>query len=128
MNYQVLNPFKVKTSQGEVILTPGQIIRLNPDSADSLLASGKIKPNDSIGEIHSEPLEETLDSILWTARDTIIKNLDGRQYKATAEVRNVEDEIASLYKETLSSQGSISEFQDACKRWERFYTKTENNN
>lgn len=126
MIYEVLSTLKVKTKQGETILSPRQIINLNPSKADSWLAQGKIKPADSVA--HTEPLEETLDSILWAARDSIIKNLDGRQYKATAEVRNVEDEIAKFYKETLSSQGSISEFQDACKRWERFYTKTENNN
>jgi len=44
MKYQVLDTFKVKTSQGEMELQPGQIITLAHDKAIRLLNEDKIKP------------------------------------------------------------------------------------
>jgi hypothetical protein len=73
MTYQVLTELKVKTRQGEAILTPGQIINLDSSKADSLLALGKIKPTES--------LEEVMDAILWTSRNQIMDAHKGRQYK-----------------------------------------------
>ena len=108
MTYQVLSTMKVKTKQGETILSPGQIINLNPSKAESLLAEGKIKLT---------PLEEILDSILLEARDKIIQVHNGRQYHATDEIKALEDEIDRLYKAVLSGQGSLSDFQRACQKW-----------
>lgn len=44
MRYQVLDPFKVKTSQGERELKAGQVISLSHDKAFRLLSEGKLKP------------------------------------------------------------------------------------
>ena len=110
MTYQVLSTMKVKTKQGETILSPGQIINLNPSKAESLLAEGKIKLT---------PLEEILDSILLESRDKIIEAHEGKQYHSTDEIKALEDEIDRLYKGSLSGQGSLSEFQDAVNIWER---------
>lgn len=108
MTYQVLSTMKVKTKQGETILSPGQIINLNPSKAESLLAEGKIKLT---------PLEEILDSILKESMDKIIEAHEGRQYHATDEIKALEDEIDRLYKAVLSGQGSLSDFQSACQKW-----------
>lgn len=43
MRYQVIEAFKVKTSQGEMELQPGQVIILPKDKAIKLLNEGKIK-------------------------------------------------------------------------------------
>lgn len=110
MTYQVLTELKVKTKQGETILSPGQIINLNPAKADSLLAEGKIKQTS---------LEEILDSILKESMDKIIEAHKGRQYHATYEIRTSEDEIDSLYEAVLNGQESLSDFQDAVNIWER---------
>ena len=108
MTYQVLSTMKVKTKQGETILSPGHIINLNPSKAESLLAQGRIKQTS---------LEEILDSILKESMDKIIEAHEGRQYHATYEIRASEDEIDRLYKAVLSGQGSLSDFQRACQKW-----------
>lgn len=108
MTYQVLTALKVKTKQGETILYPGQIIDLNLSKAHSFIAQGKIKPMN---------LEETLDSILFNARDRIVNANDGSQYKANDEIRAVEDEINRLYKAVLNGQESLSDFPNACEKW-----------
>ncbi len=110
MTYQILTELKVKTKQGETILSPGQIINLNPSKADSLLAEGKIKQTS---------LEDILDSILNESMSKIIEAHEGRQYHATDEIRTSEDEIDRMYKAVLKSQGSLSGFQDAVNIWER---------
>jgi hypothetical protein len=101
---------KVKTKQGETILSPGQIISLTPSKAESLLSQGRIKQAN---------IEEILDSILKESMDKIIEAHEGRQYHATDEIRASEDEIDRLYKAVLSGQGSLSDFQNAVNIWER---------
>lgn len=44
MRYRVLEPFKVKISQGERELQTGQVITLPKDTAIRLLNEGKVKP------------------------------------------------------------------------------------
>lgn len=44
MRYAILDPFKIKTTQGEMQLQPGQVITLPQDKALKLLNEGKIKP------------------------------------------------------------------------------------
>ena len=117
MTYQVLTELKVKTRQGEAILTPGQVINLNPAKADSLLALGKIK---------QISIEETLDAILWELMDRIIETHKGRQYQATDEIRGIEEEIDRLYKEVLKGQAKLEDFRSACGDWEKAVRKNAN--
>lgn len=44
MRYHVLDPFKVKTSQGEMQLKAGQVITLSENKAIKLIEAGKINP------------------------------------------------------------------------------------
>jgi hypothetical protein len=117
MTYQVLSTLKAKTKQGEIILSPGQIINLNPSKADSWIAQGKIKPTS---------LEERLDSILWESRDKIIEAHKGRQYRANDETRGIEEETDRLYKEVLNGQAELEDFMNACINWEKVVKKNAN--
>ena len=119
MTYQVLTTLKVRTEQGETILSPGQIINLNQSKADSLLAQGKIKPT---------TLEETLDLILWASMDRIIETHKGKQYQATDEIRGIEEEIDRLYREVLKGQAKLEDFKKACLAWEEKLTNKVNIN
>lgn len=44
MKHQVLETFRVKTSQGELELQTGQVITLPEDKAISLIEAGKVRP------------------------------------------------------------------------------------
>jgi hypothetical protein len=46
MTYRLLTEIKVRTSQGETVLPPGKIIRLDQAKASILIDKGKIKPLD----------------------------------------------------------------------------------
>ncbi|MDA8163288.1 MAG: hypothetical protein M0022_10380 [Desulfobacteraceae bacterium] len=62
MKCQVLEPFKVRISQGEIELQPGQIITLDKDKAIKLLKEGKIIPTNNIAyKIYSNILQ----AFLW---------------------------------------------------------------
>ena len=111
MTYEVLSILRVKTKQGETILSPGQIITLNPSNADTLLAQGKIKLTDK------EFLEKTLDVILFSSRDKIIEAYEGMQYQNTDEIRGIEDEIGRIYKGALQGLSSLADFQAVCEKW-----------
>ena len=62
MKCRVLEPFRVKTSQGEIELQAGQIITLDKDKAIKLLNEGKISLTDNVAyKIYSK----TLQAYLW---------------------------------------------------------------
>ena len=62
MKCHVLEPFKVRTSRGEIDLLPGQIITLDKDKAIKLLKEGKIIPTNNIAyKIYSNILQ----AFLW---------------------------------------------------------------
>lgn len=119
MTYQVLSTLKVKTRQGETILSPGQIINLNPSKADSLLALGKIKPVEQTSmTARPESLEEMLNAIVLSSCNKIVEALNGKQYRASGEIRKAEEDINHLYHEVLNG---LAEYQAACQRWERLF-------
>ena len=61
MRYQVLETFKVKTSQGEIELQAGQTITLPHDKVLKLLNEGKIRPVERVAyRVYSEILEAYL--------------------------------------------------------------------
>jgi hypothetical protein len=70
----------------------------------------------------NESLQEVVDAILLTARDRIIEAQEGRQYKATDEIRKAEHEIEGLQKEVMSGQANLSDFREATERWARICT------
>ena len=74
MKCQVLEPFRVKTSQGEIELLPGQIIALDKDKAIKLLTEGKVIPTNNVAyKIYSNILQAFLwvvdtDDDVWALR------------------------------------------------------------
>src|SRR4030067_1489110 len=62
MKYQVLAAFKVRTSQGEIELQPGQTITLPYDKAIRLLNENKITP---IQKVAYKVYSEILEAYLW---------------------------------------------------------------
>jgi len=62
MRYQVKKPFKVRTSDGEMELQPGQVVTLSKEMAVQLVNTGKIIPIERVAyRIYSEILE----AVLW---------------------------------------------------------------
>ena len=74
MKCQVLEPFRVKTSQGEIELLPGQIVALDKDKAIKLLNDGKVIPTNNVAyKIYSNILQAFLwvvdtDEDMWALR------------------------------------------------------------
>ncbi len=54
MKYHVLEPFKVKTSKGEIVLQAEQFISLPSDKALMLIAQGKISPTLEVNKAYEE--------------------------------------------------------------------------
>ena len=108
MTYQVLSTMKVKTKQGETILSPGQIINLDSSKAESLLTEGKIKLTSP---------EEIMDSILLEAKNRIVRVYKGKQCHQTNEIKTIEEEMGRIYRAVLDGQGSLSDFQSICQQW-----------
>ncbi len=75
MKCQVLKPFRVKTSQGEMELQPGQIIMLEKGKAIKLLTEGKVIPANNVAyKIYSNILQAFLwvvdtDEDMWALRN-----------------------------------------------------------
>lgn len=94
MRYQVLRPFRVRTSQGERELLPGQIISLPHEKALKLLNEDKITPIEKVAyKLYSEILQD----YLWVvADDEDIKALKASENVTEAiytadEVRKLKD-------------------------------------
>lgn len=84
MRYQVLEAFRVKTSQGERELTPGQVISCGIEKALRLISSGKIAP---VERVAYKVFSETLQAFLWVVADE-------RDIKA---LRASQDVIEAIY-------------------------------
>lgn len=93
MKYQVLELFKVKTSQGEMELQPGQIITLPKDKAIKLLNEGKITP---IEKVAYRVYSEILQAHLWVV-DTV-EDMHSLRSQGIAETIYSHDEIKELRK------------------------------
>lgn len=66
MRYQILEAFRIRTSQGEKELQPGQLITLSQDKAIGLIEKGKITP---IGRVAYKVYSEVLQVYLWVVAD-----------------------------------------------------------
>ena len=112
MRYQVKKPFRVKTSQGEMELQPGQIITLSREKAIQLLNDGKIIPMERVAyRVYSNILQ----AFLWvvdTDEDTKAlrnKNITEPIYTAD-EIRK----LNGINKEDLKKIHKVKEvFEDS---------------
>lgn len=134
MTYQVLSALRVKTGQGEAVLKPGQVIRLNPDKAESLIASGKIKPHRTPYELSkAEPIwknpypqgtPEALRHTLAVTMDAMLEQavIDIQEigYRSTSEAQESEAEVKNLYFMVLDGLKTIADFQKSIDKWKCF--------
>jgi hypothetical protein len=91
MRYQVKKQFRVRTSDGEVELQPGQVITLSRENAVQLITTGKIMP---IGRVAYRIYSEILQAFLWVVdTDEDMKALRG---KNVTEPIYTADEIRKL--------------------------------
>lgn len=77
MKYQILQPFRVRTGQGEHELLPGQIVSLADEKALKLLSEGKISP---VERVAYRVFSEALQAFLW-----IVDTDEGRKALQTSE-------------------------------------------
>jgi hypothetical protein len=92
MRYQVLQPFRVRTSEGERELLPGQIIFLDANKAFTLLSEGKIF---LVERAAVKVYSKILKAYLWVVAD----DTDARALRASARVTDTiytGDEIQKL--------------------------------
>ena len=108
MKYEVRELFKVKTSQAEIELQPGQVISLIDERAFKLLSGGKITPVEKIAyKVYSQILQD----YLWVVSD----EGDMRALRASVNVTEVIytaaeiSKLKSMDKEGLKAVHSVKE-------------------
>src|SRR4030043_835239 len=112
MKYQVLEAFKVRTSQGEMKPQPGQVITLPHDKAIRLLNEGKITP---IERVAYKVYSEILQAYLWIV-DTD-QDMHSLRSQEVSEAIYTADEIRKLKggeKDSLKAIHQVKEvFEDS---------------
>ncbi|MDP2754554.1 MAG: hypothetical protein Q8P40_09220 [Nitrospirota bacterium] len=107
MRYKVIEAFKVKTSQGEMELQPGQVIILPKDKAIKLLTEGKITPIEKVAyKIYSEILQ----AYLWVIEtDQDMHSLESQGVKEVIYTHHEIAELKKLSKEDLKEIHRVKE-------------------
>jgi hypothetical protein len=122
MTYRLLTEIKVRTSQGETVLPPGKIIRLDPAKAHPLIESGKIIPIEyetrQLIEDRQEYLLDRMSAIILQSRDNIVAACRGRQFQSNEEARKAEHNIESVQHKVMAGAATLGDFEDACRAWE----------
>ena len=118
MTYQVLTEIRVKTRQGETVLTQGSMIRLDPAKATPLIESRKIKPLEFLTSM-TATRRETLLACMIATWETISRPYLKTGYKLTSEVKEAESVIEKLQYEVLEGKAKLEDFRNACSNWEK---------
>lgn len=116
MTYEVLKKIRVKTVQGETVLSSGNLINLDEIKAIKLIAAGKLKPV-ILKHMSTERKQSLLDCITATW-ETISRQHFKTGYKLTPEVKKAESDIETLQAEVLEGKATLEDFREACERWE----------
>lgn len=105
---EALANLKVRDEDGTIreIRSGDVFMPANPEAVKMLIGRGLIM--DVLDVSH------TLDVILIAERDRIIK---GKVWKPTAETRDIETRIDSLYKGIIHGHGNLEDFKGLCIRW-----------
>lgn len=113
MKYQVLDPFKVKTSQGEMELQPGQIITLQTEKAVKLLNEGRITP---VQRVAYKVYSEVLQSYLWIVdTDKDMHSLRGQNVTEAIYTAGEIAELKKMPKEGLKEIHKVKEIFENSK-------------
>jgi len=62
-------------------------------------------------------LEATMDTIMLSARDRVIRIRNGKQTSPNKEIVSVESEIERLQHDVMNGRATLADFQAACDRW-----------
>jgi len=113
MRYQVKKPFKVRTSDGEMELQPGQVVTLSSETALRLLNEGKIIPIERVAyRIYSEILE----AFLWVVdTDEDIKSLRDRNITEPIYTADEIRQFKGITKEDLKKIHKVKEVFEKSK-------------
>jgi len=113
MRYQVKKPFKVRTSDGEMELQPGQVVTLSSETALRLLNEGKIIPIERVAyRIYSEILE----AFLWVVEtDEDIKSLRDRNITEPIYTADEIRQFKGITKEDLKKIHKVKEVFEKSK-------------
>lgn len=136
MTYRVLTELKVKTAQGEAILPPGQLIRLDPAKAKPLIESFKIRLTESeisfgngevpfwtnpypqgTPEARRQSREDALTALLLDSRNQIIEACKGRHYHADEKTQQMKLNIDRIWNEVIAGSAKLEDFRTACGNW-----------
>ncbi len=118
MTYQVLRELRVKTGQGETVLSPGQLIRLDTSKANPLIESGKIKPIELKKTPINEHRRKTLLDCMTATWETISTPYFKTEYKLTKEIKKAESAIKKVQDEVLDGKAKLADFRNVCLEWE----------
>lgn len=91
MRYRVLETFKVRASQEEMELQPGQVITLPHDKAIRLLNEGKITP---VERVAYKVWAEILQAYLWVVETA--QDMHSLRYQGVTEAIYTADEIKKI--------------------------------
>ncbi len=105
MRYQVLDPFKVKTPQGEMQLKAGQVITLPENKAIKLIEAGKINP-----------IPETLNDLSPEQRESYEERAGIMQYDGGLSREEAEREARCLYCMLTPGQRTLCEVKKPCPK------------
>ena len=107
MRYQVKKQFRVRTSDGEMELQPGQVVTLSSETALRLLNEGKIIPIERVAyRIYSEILE----AFLWVAdTDEDMKSLRDRSITEPIYTADEIQKLKGINKENLKKVHKVKE-------------------
>jgi len=102
MKYKVLDTLKALTTQGEIVLLPGQIITLPHDKAITLLNENKITPAEQVAyRVYSEILQ----THLWVVETD--KDMHSLRSQGVTEAIYTQKEISEIKKLPKESLGDI---------------------
>jgi hypothetical protein len=107
MRYQVKKPFKVRTSDGETELQPGQVVTISKEMAVQLINTGKIIPIERVAyRIYSEILE----AFLWVVdTDEDMKSLRDRSITEPIHTADEIRKLKGINKEDLKKVHKVKE-------------------
>jgi len=113
MRYQVKKPFKVRTSDGEMELQPGQVVTLSKETAVQLINTGKIIP---IGRVAYRIYSEILEAFLWVVdTDKDITSLRDRNITEPIYTADEIRQFKGITKEDLKKIHKVKEVFEKSK-------------
>ena len=113
MRYQVKKQFRVRTSDGEMELHPGQVVTLSSETALRLLNEGKIIP---IGRVAYRIYSEILEAFLWVVdTDEDIKSLRDRNITEPIYTADEIRQFKGITKEDLKKIHKVKEVFEKSK-------------